>query len=293
MNEIMVSVCCLSYNHEDYIRQCLDGIVMQRTSFRFEVLVHDDASTDKSQQIIFEYATTYPEIIKPIFQKENQYSKGKGILAPFLFPKCRGKYVAFCECDDYWTDPQKLQRQVDFLESNPDYVTIAENGLVHNTVINKDYPFNTTLSHDISLEEVIITPRFPTAGVVCRRDALDSYFENCRTHVDIIQWCWLISKGKCRYENTISSVYRKGQQGVTIFIEPFTFLKKIESWNLEILRVFDVKEDFIYSNIFKACLNSVKLSLRRLMLWAAIKCFLYSCKYAFKALNAKLRSSYK
>lgn len=122
MNEIMVSVCCLSYNHENYIRQCLDGIVMQQTSFRFEVLVHDDASSDKSQQIILEYAQKYPDIIKPILQKENQFSKGKGILGPFLCPKCTGKYVAFCECDDYWTDPLKLQKQVDFLETHKEYI---------------------------------------------------------------------------------------------------------------------------------------------------------------------------
>ena len=116
-----VSICCLCYNHEKYIRQCLDGIIMQQTSFPFEALVHDDASTDGSRQIILEYAEKYPAIIKPILQDENQYSKGKGILGTFLCPRCPGEYVAFCECDDYWTDPTKLQKQVDFLDSHREY----------------------------------------------------------------------------------------------------------------------------------------------------------------------------
>ena len=105
-----VSICCLCYNHEKYIRQCLDGIIMQQTSFPFEALVHDDASTDSSRQIILEYAEKYPAIIKPILQDENQYSKGKGILGPFLCPRCTGEYVAFCECDDYWTDAPEIAK---------------------------------------------------------------------------------------------------------------------------------------------------------------------------------------
>lgn len=117
----MVSVCVLSYNHEKYLRDCLEGIVMQRTTFPIEAWVHDDASTDKSQEIIKEYQQRYPEIIKPILQTENQYSKKEGsILAMHLYPKCTGKYVALCEGDDYWIDPNKLQKQVDYMESHPD-----------------------------------------------------------------------------------------------------------------------------------------------------------------------------
>lgn len=121
MNKIMVSVCVLSYNHEKYIRKCLDGIVMQNTSFPIEVWVHDDASTDSSGNIIKEYQQRYPDIIKPILQKQNQYSKGGGILVRHVFPKCNGKYIALCEGDDYWTDPLKLQKQVDFLEAHLNY----------------------------------------------------------------------------------------------------------------------------------------------------------------------------
>ena len=118
-NQIIVSIQCLAYNHAPYIRQCLDGIVMQKTKFRFEAIVHDDASTDGTQDIIREYEKKYPDIIKPIYQKENQYSKGiPGYITNLIAQQCKGKYIALCEGDDYWIDPLKLQKQVDILEKN-------------------------------------------------------------------------------------------------------------------------------------------------------------------------------
>ena len=119
--QTLVSICCLVYNHEPYLRECFDGFMMQKTNFDFEVLVHDDASSDNSASIIREYETKYPDIFKPIYQTENQYSKGVKVSATFNFPRATGKYIAMCEGDDYWTDPLKLQKQVDFLESHPDY----------------------------------------------------------------------------------------------------------------------------------------------------------------------------
>ena len=117
---LMVTIRCITYNHESYIRQCLDGFLMQKTTFRFEAIVHDDASTDGTATIIREYADKYPNIIKPIFETENQYSKRDGSLRRILDAHTHGKYIAMCEGDDYWTDPYKLQKQVDFLESHPD-----------------------------------------------------------------------------------------------------------------------------------------------------------------------------
>ncbi len=119
---LMVTIRCLVFNHEPYLRQCLDGFVMQKMNFRFEAIVHDDASTDGSADIIREYAAKYPDIIKPIIETENQYSKKDGSLTRIMNTHTHGKYIAICEGDDYWTDPLKLQKQVDFLESHPDYV---------------------------------------------------------------------------------------------------------------------------------------------------------------------------
>lgn len=117
-NEIMVSIICNAYNHEPYIAQCLDGIVMQKTNFVFEVLVHDDASTDKTADIIRTYEKKYPHLIKPIYQTENQYYKGG--FEQFQYPRVQGKYVAICEGDDYWTDPLKLQKQYNAMEAHPE-----------------------------------------------------------------------------------------------------------------------------------------------------------------------------
>lgn len=116
---IAVSVVCNAYNHGLYIRKALDGFVMQKTSFPFEVLVHDDASTDDTAEIIREYEKRYPEIIKPIYETENQYSKRDGSLTRIQYSRVKGKYVALCEGDDYWTDPLKLQKQYDALEAHP------------------------------------------------------------------------------------------------------------------------------------------------------------------------------
>ena len=89
MNEIMVSIVCDVFNHEHYLRQCLDGIVMQQTNFAFEILIHDDASTDKSVEIIKEYVDKYPHLFKPIYQKENKFSKGISIWKDIQFPRAK------------------------------------------------------------------------------------------------------------------------------------------------------------------------------------------------------------
>lgn len=116
----LVSVCTMAYNQAPYIRECLDGILMQKTDFTFELLIHDDASTDGTADIIREYEAKYPDIVKPIYQTENQYSKKINICQAYIYPRVKGEYIAFCEGDDYWTDPLKLQTQVDFLERNSD-----------------------------------------------------------------------------------------------------------------------------------------------------------------------------
>ena len=120
LDKVMVSVICNTYNHEKYIKSALDGFVMQKTNFEYEVLIHDDASTDSTADIIREYEKKYPDIIKPIYQSENQYSKKVPISKTYQYSRAKGKYIAICEGDDYWTDPFKLQKQFDMMEAHPE-----------------------------------------------------------------------------------------------------------------------------------------------------------------------------
>ncbi|MGY5352574.1 glycosyltransferase family 2 protein [Wenyingzhuangia sp. IMCC45533] len=115
-----VTICCMTYNQENYILKALEGFTKQITSFDVEIIVHDDNSTDSTREIIEKYCSIDARITT-IFQKENKYSKKERITYKYLFPKCRGKYIALCDGDDYWTDPLKLQKQVDFLKKNKGY----------------------------------------------------------------------------------------------------------------------------------------------------------------------------
>lgn len=117
---IMVSVICITYNHGPYIQDALEGFVNQKTNFAYEVVVHDDASTDDTAQIIRRYQEKYPDLIHPIYQTENQYSRNMNFIEELLIPRARGQYLALCEGDDYWTDPGKLQKQFDAMQAHPE-----------------------------------------------------------------------------------------------------------------------------------------------------------------------------
>ncbi|MBW2661424.1 MAG: glycosyltransferase [Deltaproteobacteria bacterium] len=134
MNEPLVSIACITYNHEKYIAQAIEGFLLQKTSFPIEIIIHDDASTDNTKKNVEQYAKINPNLIFPIYQQVNQYSLGNKIFVKYVFPHCRGKYIAICEGDDYWTSPHKLQRQVDYLEKHPDIAGCFNNALV----IDKD-----------------------------------------------------------------------------------------------------------------------------------------------------------
>jgi glycosyltransferase involved in cell wall biosynthesis len=172
MSDFKISICCLAYNHESYIKQCLDGFVMQKCNFTFEILIHDDASKDNTASIIKDYEAKYPDIIKPIYQIENQHSKGVKPTFAFNFPRAQGKYIALCEGDDYWTDPYKLQKQVDFLEANPDYGICAHVAKTENEInLNKidDFP-NIIGNHVFSIKDYINNNLTATASLVFRSD---------------------------------------------------------------------------------------------------------------------------
>lgn len=189
-SNIVVSVICNTYNHEPYIRQCLDGFVMQKTDFSFEVLIHDDASTDKTADIIREYEAQYPDIIKPIYQAENQYSKKTGIMKTFQYPRVKGKYIALCEGDDYWIDPLKLQKQVDFMEANPKCSLCHTDFIIQNDIINESTEYIHPLYND----------KFKIIS-----DIINGNVYRIQTNTVLFR--------KCDYYNTINSDYFLYQSG--------------------------------------------------------------------------------
>lgn len=203
------------YNHEPFLRQCLDGFVMQQTNFPFEAIVHDDASTDGSAAIIREYAEKYPDIIKPIIETENQYSKHDGSIRRIMDAHTRGKYVAYCEGDDYWTDPLKLQKQVDFLESHPDYSMCAHRAqVVYEGVPTIDYEWFSKLNDcEMPIEIGLFPPVFPTASIVIRADVAKLAPVHKDFHAgDIIIHASAYARGRVYGMRESMSVYRKHLQ---------------------------------------------------------------------------------
>jgi glycosyltransferase involved in cell wall biosynthesis len=210
--EPLVSICCLTYNHGPYIHDAIEGFLIQKTSFPFEILIHDDASTDGTADIISEYEAKYPDIIKPIYQKENQYSKGIKINATYQFPRARGKYIALCEGDDYWTDAKKLQMQVDFLESNPEFSMCFHNALVIYQDLDKSpHRFNhIEKSQEIDLETLIDDWIVPTASILFRKSILPiPDWANQIYSGDMTLALIAYDKGKIFFINEMMSVYRK------------------------------------------------------------------------------------
>lgn len=208
---ILVSIICNTYNHEPYIRQCLEGFVMQKTDFAFEVLIHDDASTDKTAEIIREYEAQYPDIIKPIYQTENQYSKKTGIMKTFQIPRVKGKYIALCEGDDYWIDPLKLQKQVDFMELHPDY------GLCYSkakTYIQKTSSYGRIIGNGKStFEELLINNSIPTLTTMFRESLYHNYISEIGWHNewrmgDYPIWLYCANKMKVHFIDEVMCVYR-------------------------------------------------------------------------------------
>lgn len=211
--DVLVSIQCFVYNHEKFLRQCLEGFVMQKTNFKFEAIVHDDVSTDGSVDIIKEYAHNYPNIIKPIFEEENQYSKHDGSLDRIVDKACSGKYIAYCEGDDYWIDPFKLQKQVDYLETHPDCIMCFHNAIViFSDTDAPSYIFNKlSSSRNVELKELLEAWIVPTASMMFRREIRDNFPEWSKQiySSDLTTSLVCFSKGKVYSMKDVMSCYRK------------------------------------------------------------------------------------
>lgn len=212
-NTPLVTICCITYNHAAYIRECLNGFLMQETNFKFEVVIHDDASTDETQGIIKEYCEKYPNVFSPIFQHVNQYSRGiKSIIQTFCVPQFRGKYVAMCEGDDYWIDPYKLQKQVDFLESHPDY------GMCYTKVKRFVQKSNQFIDEwggpNETMDKLLIENTIPTLTAVFHKAIYYNYLTEIHPSKrgwlmgDYPIWLYFAQNSKIKFINETTGVYR-------------------------------------------------------------------------------------
>lgn len=208
----MVTVLCITYNHESFIGDCLEGIVRQETDFPYEAIVHDDASTDGTADIIREYARRYPEIIHPIIEQENQFSQGFGAPKDLVTSMAFGKYIAICEGDDYWIDRHKLQTQFDFMEANPDYALCLHNAIISDFKHGIDYLSEPQKAdRDKTCEEIILEGGGvlnPTASFFLRADKeFPPIAHHCSAN-DHFEMIKLASRGKVRWMAKPMSVYR-------------------------------------------------------------------------------------
>lgn len=169
--KVMLTVCCITFNHAKYIKQCIEGLLMQKADFKYQILIHDDASTDGTQEILSDYAKENP-IITLVQQTENQYSQGKNPYIEHLIPKAEGKYLAICEGDDYWTDPYKLQKQVDFLENNPTYSMCFHSVTIVDEIKNTSYSKEVDNSKEFPSSQILLANMLHTVSFVLRKDDL-------------------------------------------------------------------------------------------------------------------------
>lgn len=216
MEEIKVSIVCMTFNHEKYIEKAIESFLSQKTNFKYEILIHDDASTDKTASIISKYVQENPKVIKAIFQKENQYSQGVKITADILYPMVSGKYIAFCEGDDYWIDSNKLQYQVDYMDDNDDCSVCVHAAYVVDVNLNKTIsevrPAKCDL--DFSFEEVLIGGGglFATSSMFFRSNfvkKLPEFYYSCSVG-DYPKLIYLALKGRVHYIDKYLSVYQIG-----------------------------------------------------------------------------------
>lgn len=205
----LLSVCCIAYNHESYIKDSLEGFVNQETNFPFEIIVHDDASTDNTREILISFQRYYPSLVRLILRESNQFSMRRFDFINDIFDAARGKYIAICEGDDFWIDPHKLQRQVDFLEKNENYSMCIHNAKVFNCSTGNSDIFNSRkLPKKISVHDVVLRRWFsPTASFVFRNGNA-RLPTSINANGDIIILYQNAREGYVHYIDDIMSVYR-------------------------------------------------------------------------------------
>lgn len=251
--EPLVSIDCLTFNHEKFIRNTLEGFLMQKTDFNFEVLIHDDASTDQTAKIIKEYEQQYPDLIKPIYQTENQYSKNISIWRTYQRPRVQGKYIAICEGDDYWIDPLKLQKQIDIMESKPNFsmcchdaIMLWENKQKQPRLFSPDI-----LPTVLGMEDILNDWIIPTASFLFRSEILNNLpdWEGRIINGDFLLQLFCAHYGKIYYIDEPMCVYRKDISGNAVTsTELYENKFRFEQF-YKLLDLFNKETNYIYDDL--------------------------------------------
>ena len=266
--EIMTSICCTTYNHENYIADAIESFLMQKTDFSYEILIHDDASTDRTPEIIKQYESKYPDLIKPIYQTENQYSKGVKT-GNFNMERAKGKYIALCEGDDYWTDPYKLQKQVDYMEKNSECsmcvhaayrVTPDKKKLKSHVRPNRGNKIFTVEEVIEGVGDLITTNSilFPTVFSTNRPD----FYEKAPVG-DYPFTIYLALQGTVYYIDEFMSAYRVGVKGSWTSEFLSSIERRVAHWDktVDMLNEINKYSEYKYDILIKKHIQNIKFNL--------------------------------
>lgn len=295
MGTPFVSVCTITYNHENYIAQAIEGVLMQKTNFPFEIVIGEDCSTDGTREIVFDYARKYPNIIRIITSEKNV-----GMINNLnrTLNACKGKYIALCEGDDYWIDPYKLQKQVDFLEANPEYSMCFHNAFnIYENSTKKPELFNDIFfSREVTINEIVNKWIIPTASIVFKRDdilPLPAWSKNIYSG-DMTLALIAVSKGKLFCLNSVMSVYRINLAGSSmtamVASRKFDFLLKE---HIKLYSFYLNDPHCINKKIIEDKIKSLRIELKfqQLKHKSSIYAFIGMPSYFLEKLRNKIKSN--
>lgn len=244
----IVSICCLTYNHEKYIADAIDSFLMQKTNFPIEIIIHDDASTDRTADIIREYEKKHPDIIKGVYQTKNQYSEilGFGIVEEYIKPLINGQYVATCDGDDYWVDEHKLQKQVDFMRKKPEYIMCAHRVKVVNSDGSDTGEYLEPKewgSRDYTMRDIIKGGFIHVSSRLYRKDYYDNAFPDWvkgTKYGDNTTALYVLMLGKVFFMEKTMSARRIGVENslMTKYREEFS-VEEIIKIRINLIRLFE------------------------------------------------------
>ncbi|MFT5777410.1 MAG: glycosyltransferase involved in cell wall biosynthesis [Crocinitomicaceae bacterium] len=282
----LVSVWMVTYNHEKFIAKALDSVLAQKTDFDFEIVIGEDCSPDNTRAILKEYESKHSDLIRPIYHEKNVGASRNAY--EFTLPKCRGKYIAVLEGDDYWTDAHKLQKQIDFLEANPDYSACGHQAeVIYDDQSNESKIFGIEEDATYVATDFIQHRKFHTSSLVYQHSILrdNGAFPLGIISADRAIFAMLSSFGKIKYMHESMCIYRKGSGGMSTTLTSADLQRdlKMIPWIRKANKSFPVYQ---LKSFIHLCVYSYPTKLSRWHLWKHYFLFgFYSFSYFPKNLG--------